>query len=170
MRISPTVLTVAAMIAFSVPAAAQDMMTPGGKEPPVNDPGIKPHAPTLPVITDDGKLLEQFGGVPGLTKIMDDVMERWLKNPHTRPFFEHENREQIKKRLVEQFCVIMHGPCEYSGRTMAEAHQGRNIPEASFYALAEELQVTMNKMHVPFAAQNRLIAAIAPMHRDIINR
>lgn len=140
------------------------------QEPPVSDPAIQPRAPTLPVITDEPKLLEAFGGVPGLTRIMDDFMDGLLRNPRTRAYFENEDRERIKRQLVEQFCVIMNGPCQYSGRAMAEVHRGRNIPEDAFYALVEELQKTLNKMKVPFRAQNRLIAALAPMHRDIIGK
>ncbi|QGY79561.1 group I truncated hemoglobin [Sphingorhabdus lacus] len=139
-------------------------------EPAISDTEIKPSAPTLPIITDDTALFEQFGGREGLTKIMDDVMVRWLANPRTKPFFENSDQDRIKLQLVEQFCVIMKGPCEYSGRTMAEAHRGMNVNEGSFYALVEELQITLNKMDVPFRAQNRLIAALAPMHRDIIDK
>lgn len=139
-------------------------------EPAVSDPDIKLRSPTVPVITDDTGLFETFGGREGLVKIMDDVMPRWVKNPRTRPFFENSDQERIKRQLVEQFCVIMKGPCEYTGRSMAEAHRGMNVDEGAFFALVEELQRTLNAMDVPFAAQNRLIAALAPMHRDIIDR
>lgn len=139
-------------------------------EPAVSDPSITPTAPTVPVITDGASLFEAFGGREGLVAIMDDVMPRWLQNPRTRPFFENSDQERIKLQLVEQFCVIMNGPCEYSGRTMAEAHRGMNVNEGSFYALVEELQLSLNAKKVPFAAQNRLIAALAPMHRDIIDK
>lgn len=154
---------------FIALAAAHPALAAGG-EPAVSDPSIKPSAPTVPVITDDAALFEAFGGRAGLVRIMDDVMPRWLQNPRTRPFFENSDQERIKLQLVEQFCVIMNGPCEYSGRTMAESHRGMNVTEGSFYALVEELQLTLNAMDVPFAAQNRLIAALAPMHRDIIDK
>lgn len=137
-------------------------------EPALGDPSIKPHYPTLPVITDNEHLFDQFGGKPGLTALIDDAMNRWLVNPRTRPFFEHADQARIKDLLVKQFCVVLHGPCTYDGRTMAEAHRGLNIREGSFYALVEELQIAMNKRGIPFHAQNRLVAALAPMHRDII--
>jgi hemoglobin len=142
----------------------------GVQEPPVSDPSIKPKVPTLPVITDDQNLYETFGGREGLVRIMDDVMVRWLANPRTRPFFEGADQSRLKGHLVEQFCVIMNGPCTYTGRTMAESHAGMNVNEGSFYALVEELQKTLNAMNVPFRAQNRLLAALAPMHRDIIGK
>lgn len=153
-------------LALVVPGAALAQVA----EPKVSDASIKPTAPTLPVITDDQALFDSFGGRAGLVSIMDDVMVRWLANPKTRPFFEDANQSRLKARLVEQFCVIMKGPCTYSGQTMAEAHKGMNISEGAFYALVEELQITLNKHDVPFRAQNRLIAALAPMHRDIIDK
>ncbi|MCW1427820.1 group I truncated hemoglobin [Novosphingobium sp. JCM 18896] len=140
------------------------------QEPAISDPSIKPRAPTLPVITDDTNLFETFGGREGLVAIMDDVMPRWVANPRTRPFFENADQTRIKALLVEQFCVVMKGPCTYSGRSMAEAHKGMNVNEGAFFALVEELQRTLSAKKVPFIAQNRLIAALAPMHRDIIDR
>lgn len=139
-------------------------------EPAVSDPSIKPTVPTLPVVTDDEKLFQTFGGREGLVMIMDDVMPRWLANPRTRPFFEGADQVRLKALLVEQFCVVLNGPCTYSGRTMAESHRGMNVTEGSFYALVEELQKTLNARNIPFRAQNRLLAALAPMHRDIVDK
>ncbi|MFM5883803.1 MAG: group I truncated hemoglobin [Novosphingobium sp.] len=165
------------MIKSFFPLALAAIAIPGGAlaqtptaEPAMAESAAKPGAETLPVITDNTKLYEKFGGREGLVAIMDDAMNRWMSNSRTRPFFENADRETIKMHLVEQFCVIMDGPCTYTGRTMAESHRGQNIPEGAFYALAEELQKALNAKHVPFAAQNRLIAALAPMHRDIVNK
>lgn len=146
------------------------MAAPAVAEPAISDPAIKPHYPTLPVITDNTHLYDQFGGKEGLTALIDDAMNRWLVNPRTRPFFEHADQARIKDLLVKQFCVVLAGPCTYDGRTMAESHRGLNIREGNFYALVEELQIAMNKRHIPFSAQNKLVAALAPMHRDIITK
>jgi hemoglobin len=157
----------AAMMLFAI---APSPVTAAVQEPVVSDPQIKPRAPTLPVIADDTRLFETFGGRAGLVQIMDDAMDRWMHNPRTRPFFENADRDHVKVMLVDQFCVILHGPCTYSGRAMAEAHRGMNVNEGAFYALVEELQKTLNARNVPFCAQNRLLAALAPMHRDIIDK
>lgn len=162
-------LRAAALSALISPSLAFAQVGPGS-EPPVNDPDVTVRAPTLPVITDDENLYEAFGGREGLVKIMDDFMDRLVVNPATKPFFENSDKERIKLQLVEQFCVIMDGPCTYSGRSMAEVHRGQNVSERAFYALVEEFQLSANKFNVPFRAQNRLIAALAPMHRDIIDR
>lgn len=171
--LKPAFILLLASLAFPLPAYAAhvaSMAQAKPAEPAVSDPAIKPGAPTLPLITHNTRLYEKFGGHDGLVAIMDDAMNRWMHNPRTRPFFEHADRDSIKMHLVEQFCVILDGPCTYTGRTMAEAHSGHKIPEGAFYALAEELQNTLSSRHVPFNAQNRLIAALAPMHRDIVNK
>lgn len=161
------------MLRYAFPLLIFASFVPQGamaQEPMVSDPSIRTRAPTVPVITDDTGLFETFGGREGLVAIMDDVMPRWVANPRTRPFFENADQMRIKALLVEQFCVVMKGPCSYTGRSMAEAHKGMNVNEGAFFALVEELQRTLNAKKVPFTAQNRLIAALAPMHRDIIDR
>ncbi len=130
----------------------------------------KSSAPDTPVIAKDDHLYQAFGGHDGLVRIMDDFMVNLLADPRTEPFFGPANQVQIKALLVEQFCVILGGPCQYSGRSMKEAHQGMNVGEDNFYALVEALQKAMNKNHVPFSAQNKLLAALAPQHRDIVEK
>lgn len=152
-----------ALLAAAQPAAAQAAASPDA----INAQG---RSRTLPVITDSGALLQTFGGREGLVRIMDDFMVNLLADPRTRPFFESSDQDRIKRQLVDQFCVIMAGPCTYDGRSMAEAHAGMGVKTDGFYALVEALQKAMNKHNVPFAAQNRLVAALAPMHRDVITK
>ncbi|MBI1361007.1 MAG: group 1 truncated hemoglobin [Alphaproteobacteria bacterium] len=127
-------------------------------------------APTAPTITDGTRLFEDFGGKPGLVKIMDDFMDNLLADSRTKPFFAPADQAHIKAMLVEQFCQILNGGCVYSGKDMATAHAGMGVTEGDFYALVEDLQKAMNKNHIPFASQNRLLAALAPQHRDIVEK
>ena len=129
-----------------------------------------PSAAKAPKITDGDQLFKDFGGKPGLVAIMDDLMINLLADARTRPFFENADQGHIKAMLVEQFCEILNGGCSYPGRDMVSAHAGMKVSERDFYALVEALQKAMNKNNVPFSAQNRLLAALAPQHRDIIEK
>ncbi|MBC7712114.1 MAG: group 1 truncated hemoglobin [Rhizobacter sp.] len=113
---------------------------------------------------------QDFGEKPGLTKVVDDLMVNLLANEKTRPFFEKADQVHIKEKLVEQFCVQIDGPCTYTGQTMKKAHKGHDIDTSEFYALVEALQESMNKNKIPQRAQNKLLAKLAPMHKDIINK
>ena len=52
---------------------------------------------------------------------------------------------------------------------MKLAHKEMDINKANFNGLVEVLQKSMDKRGIPFSAQNRMLALLAPMHRDIIN-
>jgi len=93
-----------------------------------------------------------------------------LADARTRPFFENADQTRIKAMLVDQFCEILNGGCTYGGRDMVTAHRGMGVTERDFYALVEALQKAMSKHNVPFGSQNRLLAALAPQHRDIITK
>ncbi|SAK84451.1 Group 1 truncated hemoglobin GlbN [Caballeronia hypogeia] len=118
----------------------------------------------------DDALYRQFGEKPGLTKIVDDTYDNVLSDPRTAPYFDNAPVKRIKQKLVEQLCVLLEGPCVYTGRNMKRTHEGQNIDRAAFNALVEDLQAAMDKNGVPFHAQNRLLAKLAPMYRDIQDR
>lgn len=124
-------------------------------------------AATLPRDPDLKPVFEEFGGKPGLTAIVDDLMKNLMADPRTRHFFADVDRIRVKAKLVEQFCVILGGPCTYTGDSMQEVHRGLDIRRADFNALVEDLQKAMNQHDVPFRAQNKLLAKLAPMHRII---
>jgi hemoglobin len=97
-------------------------------------------------------------------------MLRLVADPRTHAFFAEADQVSIKKHLVEQFCVILGGPCAYTGRDMQASHKGFDIDRAAFNALVEDLQLAMDARRIPFRAQNKLLAKLAPMHRDIEHR
>ncbi|SAL44904.1 Group 1 truncated hemoglobin GlbN [Caballeronia arvi] len=118
----------------------------------------------------DDALYKQFGEKEGLTKIVDDMYDNVLSDPRTAPYFDNAPVRRIKQKLVEQLCVLLDGPCVYTGRDMKRTHAGQNIDRAAFNALVEDLQSAMDKNGVPFHAQNKLLAKLAPMYREVQDR
>lgn len=51
---------------------------------------------------------------------------------------------------------------------MKSAHADMGIRKHEFHALVEDLQAAMDARGIPYAQQNRLLALLAPMHRDVI--
>jgi hemoglobin len=119
---------------------------------------------------EDAAAFKDFGEKPGLVRIMDDFMRNLLADPRTKPFFENVDQKRVKEQLVDQFCEILRGPCRYGGAEMKRIHAGMAIDREAFNALVEALQVAMDTQGVPFGAQNKLLAILAPMHRDIVNK
>ncbi len=113
---------------------------------------------------------EDFGQKAGLVKLMDQFMADLVSNEKTRPHFVNSDQKRIKEQLVDQFCEVLEGPCKYTGKSMAASHSGLDISKNEFNSLVEVLRTTMSKQNIPVRAQNKLLAKLAPMHRDIIRK
>ena len=113
-------------------------------------------------------LYKAFGEKPGLVLLMDDFMTRLLADPRTGPHFKPTNQQHVKAQLVEQLCALSGGPCVYQGPDMKTTHANLDITKADFNALVEVLQQSMDARGIAFSQQNRMLARLAPMHRDII--
>jgi hemoglobin len=122
-------------------------------------------AQTLPL---NDQLYKAFGEKAGLVTLMDDFMARLLADPRTGPHFQPANQQQIKEQLVEQFCALGGGPCVYKGADMKTAHAELDIRKSDFHALVEVLQRSMDARGIAFSEQNKMLALLAPMHRDVI--
>jgi hemoglobin len=117
----------------------------------------------------DDTLYRAFGGQDGLVRLMDDFMLRLLADVRMNPFFKDVNQKQVKDQLVVQICELTGGPCKLKGPGMRKIHDGVDITRADFNALVEVLQDAMDARGIAFADQNRLLARLAPLHRDIVN-
>lgn len=115
-------------------------------------------------------LYEQFGESAGLQALVDDLLERFADDPNIAPTFANTNIARFRSLFVEHLCEVVEGPCKYSGDDMREVHRGLAISEAQFNAVVEHLIEAMDARRIPTSAQNRLIARLAPMRKDIIYR
>ncbi|MBB3117363.1 DUF3034 family protein [Pseudoduganella violacea] len=113
-----------------------------------------------------------LGGQEGIRKIVDTFIPLILADERIKATFEDTDMKQLAERLAEQFCELSGGPCKYTGKykgkDMASVHIDLKISNAQFNALAEDLQIAMERNHVPNSVANKLIAKLAPMQRDIV--
>lgn len=123
---------------------------------------------TIPVPADDA-LFRDLGGQAGIDRIVGDFVPRLVADARMGEFFKRANQEHLRQMLGELFCRISGGGCVYTGLSMKQAHQDIDVSKGDFNALVEVLQAAMSAQGVPFATQNRLLARLAPLHRDVVN-
>jgi len=109
-----------------------------------------------------------LGGLPGIERIVDGLLLELVEDRRIAHHFADANILRLREKLIEQLCVESGGPCTYTGDSMQASHAGRGYRDADFNALVECLQASMRAERVPFEAQNRLLARLAPMHDDIV--
>lgn len=123
-----------------------------------------------PVFAQESELYHEFGDRDGLVKLVDDVTDRWVKDPRIGDTFNDINLVRFKGLLTDQLCELVGGPCKYKGRDMYKSHKGLHLDEMEFAVLAEDLQISMDKFDIPQGAQFKLMAMLAPMEKDIVTR
>ncbi len=111
-----------------------------------------------------------FGGKDGIRGITDRTLDLSEADPRIKAIFAAHDMVRLRRTLFEQVCFILGGGCRYSGRDMKTVHKGMGTTRADLNALVENLQRAMREAHVPFAAQNRLLAKLAPMVRAVTER
>lgn len=118
----------------------------------------------------DKVMWEAFHGKAGVDRIVDELVDRSLTDPRISDIFKAHDMVRLRRTLKEQFCYILNGGCDYTGRTMADAHKDLGLQNSDFNALVEHLQAAMDREGVPFRAQNRFLARLAPLQRTTVER
>jgi hemoglobin len=127
-------------------------------------------AALAPVHAADDSTYQGLGGQQGIKNIVATLVTLIKADVRIKESVSDSDMKHVAMRLEEQFCVLSGGPCKYEGEPMKESHGGLKVTNAQFNALAEDLQVAMERHGVPSAVQNRLVAKLAPMQREIVTK
>lgn len=115
-------------------------------------------------------LYESLGGRAGVDRISAGLVRRALADPRIVDTFDNTNLERLTGRLADHFCSVSGGPCAPPRRGMRAVHAHLDLKDRHFNALVEVLQAAMDDEGIPFRTQNRLLALLAPMRRDVVTR
>lgn len=114
-------------------------------------------------------LYEDLGGHEGLNRILGALVDRAAADPRIADKFDNANLTRLKRVLVQHVCTVTDGGCGYT-RGLRGSHVQLELTRLHFNALVEVLQDVMDEQGVPFRTQNRLLARLAPMQREIVTR
>ena len=167
------------MLMQQAPAEGTDWAAEFGVEEKVRDPAsgefpvdpfVQSNANAGAKPYDSARLVADFGGREGIRRIAVRTVELSEADPRIADIFVAHDMVRLKRTLDEQFCYLLGAGCDYTGRDMRMAHDGMGVTKADLNALVENLQAAMREAQVPFAAQGRLLAKLAPMSKDVVER
>lgn len=127
-------------------------------------------AALAPAQAADEAFYAGLGGKAGIKRIVDTLVPLILADARIKASFADSDMKHVAMRLEEQFCALAGGPCTYGGEPMKEVHGGLQVTNMQFNALAEDLQIAMEQNGVASSVQNRLVAKLAPMQREIVTK
>lgn len=115
-------------------------------------------------------LYRGLGGQEGLEQLVDGLLREIAADQRIVHHFRDVDVALFRERLIEHFCELGNGPCVYSGAPMPEVHKNLGLSDADFNALVENLMQVMQRQKIPLAAQNQLLARLAPLHGNIVGQ
>ena len=114
-------------------------------------------------------LYERLGGEPGISALVDDVLDAHLTNPVVRTRFENaDDLERARRMSVQFFCAGSGGPQEYTGKDMLTAHRGMNISEQEYVAVVDDILGAMEKNGLGEDVQKDVLAILYSLKDEII--
>ena len=120
-------------------------------------------------------LYERLGGTPGITSIVDDVIEAHMNNAaisaRFKPYLDHPERlEKIRQHTIDFFTAGSGGSVEYHGRDMQTAHQGMNISAAEYMHVIDDIMKVLEKHHIDEESKKDVLAIVWSLKEKIISK
>jgi hemoglobin len=113
-------------------------------------------------------LYDRLGKQDAIKKLVDVFVANVGADPRILEQFKSADTDHLKQMLVDQLCAETGGPCKYTGKTMKDVHQGKNIKDADFDAIVEDLKKALDTLKVPAKEQGELLDAVGKMKPDIV--
>lgn len=160
-------------LALALLLLAAPQQTPAPNQMPgeeaVDPYTVKPANAGATPFTGDG-MARAFHGQDGIRRIVDRFVASNFADPRIGEIFINQDKVRLKRTLFEQFCYILNAGCSYTGRDMKTAHKNMGVQQGDMNRLVENLQAAMQVEGIAFSAQNRFLAKLAPMRRDVVER
>ena len=114
-------------------------------------------------------LYEKVGGEEAISKVVDYFYsELVLKDETVNQFFQNTDMEKQKSHQSKFISFALGGPNQYSGKSMAKAHEGMNLQPEHFNAIATHLHDALAHFGVEEADIDTALTKVASLKDDIL--
>jgi len=137
-----------------------------------------PEVPQVPVVEEkppapppEPPLYEKLGGHDGVSEIVESFVSNVMADKRVKQAFAKTTGpklEYFKAMLAAQLCELSAGGCEYTGKTMKDAHAGMKVTDAQFDAIVQDLTLALQEKQVPAEAQKALLDKLGALRDDIV--
>ncbi|MGG0789452.1 group 1 truncated hemoglobin [Peribacillus simplex] len=114
-------------------------------------------------------LYEKVGGEEAIAKVVDYFYsELVLKDDTVNHFFEKTDMEKQRRHQTKFISFALGGPKQYSGQSMAKAHQGLNLQPVHFDAIVKHLNDALAHFGVNESDIDTALTKVASLRDDIL--
>ncbi|MEH7177567.1 group I truncated hemoglobin [Neobacillus vireti] len=114
-------------------------------------------------------LYEKVGGEEAISKVVDYFYnELVLKDDTVNHFFEETDMEKQRRHQAKFISFALGGPNQYSGQSMAKAHEGMNLQPEHFNAIVNHLHDALAHFGVNESDIDTALTKVASLREDIL--
>ncbi|MBT2728495.1 hemoglobin [Neobacillus sp. B4I6] len=114
-------------------------------------------------------LYEKVGGEEAIAKVVDYFYsELVLKDETVNHFFKETDMEKQRRHQSKFISFALGGPNQYSGQSMAKAHQGMNLQPAHYNAIVKHLHDALAHFGVNERDIDTALTQVASLRDDIL--
>lgn len=116
-------------------------------------------------------LYEKVGGQEAIDKVVDYFYnELVLKDDTVNHFFEDTDMDKQISHQAKFISFALGGPNQYSGQSMAKAHEGMNLQEEHFNAIVKHLHDALAHYGVSESDIDQALSKVATLKDDILHQ
>ena len=120
-------------------------------------------------------LFERLGGTPGITAIVDDVIEAHMNNPAIQARFmpyqdQPERFAKIRQHTIDFFSAGSGGSIEYTGRDMTTTHLGMNISATEYMHVMDDIMGVLEKHQIDKESQKDVLAILWSLKAVVMSK
>ena len=118
-------------------------------------------------------LYKRLGGYDAIAAVSDDFVVRLVTDKQVGRFLvglSDSSKARLRQNFVDFVCQATGGPCVYVGRDMKTSHKGLGITGSDWDLSVKLFVETLDKFKVPQREKDELIAAVASLKADIVEK
>lgn len=113
-------------------------------------------------------LFHKLGGQETIEKVVDAFYKKVLADDTVSGFFNETDMEKQRKHQALFIGYALGSGMEFTGRSMAKAHEGMNLQPAHFGAIVKHLTETLKEFGVSAEDIDQIVSKLATLQDDIL--
>jgi hemoglobin len=170
-RAHSMIACLAALLLIAAWPAAASAQTAPGAEDQVEIPTPRGQEAETEVVAG-ATLYQRLGGYDVIAETVDDFLQRMGEDERLQRFLvgmSDDSLRRVRQHSVDFMCERTGGPCFYTGRDMAEAHEGTGITAADWERAAELMAETLDARGIQGELREEIGGFIAGLRDDIVD-
>ncbi|MFD1569504.1 group I truncated hemoglobin [Halorubrum laminariae] len=116
----------------------------------------------------DATLYDRLGGEPAVGAVVTEFYDRVLADDEVAHHFDDIDMSEQRSHQTKFLSAVAGGPMQYEGDDMETAHEGLEITDAEFDAIAAHLDGALREFDVDDADREAVLEAVEGFRDDIV--